>query len=170
MIYSRRIMRPFLLTVKAWPSKRSADTSTAAKLCRCRDDFQRSMLRLEQRDAVRIARRRHLPHIGVDIRRLLVGDDGRFIRRHLICRVTKLIEKTLEWKLRSRDARAGHPCALACLAVALITTHLKIERLAVLRIARRRRTLLGTGRRGSRDQARQGENDKLHGSLLNAAA
>src|ERR1700721_4453822 len=66
-----------------------------------------SMLRLEQGDAVRIARRRHLPHIGVEIRRLLVGDDGGFVGRHLICRVTKLIEKTLERKLRSRDARAG---------------------------------------------------------------
>jgi hypothetical protein len=35
----------------------------------------------EQRDALRIARRGHLPHIGVEIRRVLVGENGGLIRR-----------------------------------------------------------------------------------------
>jgi hypothetical protein len=57
--------------------------------------------------------------------------------------MAKLIQKALEGKLRSRDARAGHLRALACMAMALITTDLQIERLAVLGIACRRRGWLG---------------------------
>ena len=59
------------------------------------------------------------------IRRVLVGENGGFVRRHLVGRVAKLVQKALEGKLGARDARAGHLRALACLAMALIAADLR---------------------------------------------
>src|SRR4029077_7838769 len=129
-----------------------------------------STRRFEQRDALGIARRGHLSQIGVEVRRVLVGKNGGLIRRHLTDRVAKLKQKALEGKFGSRDARPGHRRTLARIAMALITTCLHEERLAVLGIARRCRSLLSAYRAGGQDQAGNGENHRLHGSLLSAAA
>jgi hypothetical protein len=49
--------------------------------------------RLELRNAVRIARRRHLPQMSVDVGRVAVGKNGGFMGRHLVDRMTELVEK-----------------------------------------------------------------------------
>jgi hypothetical protein len=54
--------------------------------------------------------------------------------------------------------------------MALITTDLIKERLAVRGVACRCGVLLGADRTGRQHQAREGENKIFHGSLLNAAA
>jgi hypothetical protein len=111
-----------------------------------------------------------LPHISVDIRGILIRENGSLIRRHLTLRVPKLEQEALERELRSREPRPGRLCPLACKTVTLITAHLLIERLAMVAIACRRRRQLGGGRADGKSEPGESEYDVLHGFFLNAAA
>src|SRR3974390_1221335 len=86
---------------------------------------------VEQRNALRVARRWHLLQIGVEIGCVVIGKNRRFVRRHLADRMTKLGEKALIRRRGSRDTRTGPERALAGKAVTLITTDLNIEPLAI---------------------------------------
>src|SRR3974390_2362463 len=92
---------------------------------------------VEQRDALRVARRWHLLQIGVEVGCVLIGENRRFVWRHLADRMTKLGQKALIRKRGSRDTRTGPERALAGKAVTLITTDLDIELLAIGHIAGR---------------------------------
>src|SRR6516225_3727166 len=86
---------------------------------------------VEQRNALRVARRWHLLQIGVEIGCVLIGKYRRFVWRHLADRMTKLGQEVLIRKRGSRDTRTGPERALAGKAMTLITTDLNIELLAI---------------------------------------
>ena len=76
-----------------------------------------------------------LLQISIEVGCVLIGQNRRLVWRHLAERMTKLCQKALIRKRRSRNSRTGSERALAGKAVTLITTDLDIEPFAVGHIA-----------------------------------